>query len=234
MSVWAVIVAAGSSTRLGGSVPKQFRDIAGRPLLSWTIQRFEDAERIDNIVVVVAEEHLLYTNEHVINPYGFNKVTKIVPGGAERDESVLNGLNALPISCRFVAIHDGARPLVRPEDVDTVVDVAMKERAAILACPITDTVKRVHERFIFATLDRRVLYAAQTPQVFQYDLIMEAHHKVHEQAEKIGMTDDAQLIEALGFKVKVVEPGGYNMKVTTRDDFALVSMLLQRERTDES
>lgn len=234
MSVWAVIVAAGSSTRFGGSVPKQFREIAGRPLLSWTIQRFEDARRIDNIVVVVAEEHLLYTNEHVINPYGFNKVTKIVPGGTERNESVLNGLNALPISCTYVAIHDGARPLVRPDDIDAVVDMAISERAAILAQHITDTVKRVQEQFIFATLDRRVLYAAQTPQVFQYDLIMEAHKKVHEQAGEMVVTDDAQLIEAMGFKVKVVEPSGYNMKVTTKDDFALVSMLLQRERTDES
>ncbi len=232
MRTWAVIVAAGVSSRCEGAVPKQFRQISGRPLLSWTISRFEAAETIDKIVLVVAEEHLLYTNESVVDPFGFTKVTKLIKGGETRFESVLAGLESLPISTNFVAIHDGARPLVQPSDIDLVVRKAHKEKAAILAAPIADTVKRVHGDYIIATLDRTKLFAAQTPQVFQYDLILESYRKHAGQSESIP-TDDAQLIEAVGFKVQTVKPSGLNIKVTTPADLALAELLLERESQSE-
>ncbi|MFZ5981817.1 MAG: 2-C-methyl-D-erythritol 4-phosphate cytidylyltransferase [Candidatus Zixiibacteriota bacterium] len=224
MSVYALIVAAGRSERCAGAVPKQFRPVCGRPLLAWTISRFERAASIDKIVVVVAEENLLYTNSKVVNPCGFKKVIKIVPGGETRADSVFRGLNALPVSTALVAIHDGARPLVSPDDIDRVVALARRERAAMLARPATDTVKRVKDGYILSTLRRESLYYAQTPQVFQYDLILEAHKK---RGEQNTITDDAMLIEAMGFKVRVVEPENGNMKVTTPEDLVMVEAILK-------
>lgn len=233
MKVHAIIVAAGSSERFGGAVPKQFKEVCGRPLLAWTVSRFEAAEKIDWIVVVVAEEYLLYTSQRVIDPFDFPKVDKVVVGGESRRESVLKGLEALPISTDYVAIHDGARPLVDSVDIDRVVEVAIAERAAILAAKATDTVKRVKDGYVLSTLERNSLYLAQTPQVFQYDLIMAAH-KVAHSGKANNITDDAALIEARGFKVKIVEPASPNIKVTTHDDLILAEALLTKEGNGKS
>lgn len=231
MKTIALIVAAGSSQRFGGEVPKQFRTVCDRPLLSWTIEKFEKAQSIDNIVIVTAEEYLLHTSQKVVDPYGFNKVTKIVKGGDSRRESVINGLEALPLATDFVAIHDGARPLVSSKDIDQVVEVAQKERAAILAQQASDTIKRCADGFVLNTIDRRILFQAQTPQVFQYDLILSAHKKAQANNDQ-SPTDDALLIEEKGFKVKVVEPTSPNFKVTTPTDLYLAEKLLERERDE--
>ena len=228
MKIGAVIVAGGSSIRFGGDVPKQFRQVCGRPMLSWTISRFQASERVSQIIVVVAEDHLLFTAEKVVDPFGFDKVTNIVKGGSTRQESVANGLKALPISTEYVAIHDGARPLTSPSDIDRVIETAIKERAAILAAPVADTVKRAADGYIIATLDRSRLYGAQTPQVFQSDLIMESHKAMEESEGEPVPTDDSELIEARGFKVKLVEPKEINLKVTTRDDLEIVEAILRR------
>lgn len=235
MKTCALIVAAGASRRLGGAVPKQFREVCGRPLVSWTISRFEKADSIDEIVLVVAEEHLLYAGEKVVDPFSFRKVTKIVPGGESRRESVLKGLERLPISTKLVAIHDGARPFVSPEDIDAVVALAAKEKAAILAAPATDTVKRAEQGYIFATLARESLFLAQTPQVFGYDMIITAHRELAgktEGGDDLGFTDDASIVEARGYKIKIVEPRHPNMKVTTADDLRQAALLLTRENDE--
>lgn len=225
MKTAAIIVAAGRSARFGGAVPKQYQTLHGRPLLAWTIERFEKAASIESIVLVVAEDQLLFAGEKVVDPYGFHKVTRIVPGGEVRRESVLNGLERLPLSTQLVAIHDGARPLVSPADIDAVVEMAAKERAAMLAAKVTDTVKRVKEGYIMSTLERDSLYLAQTPQVFQYDLIMKAHRQAAERG--LDVTDDAALVEQLGFKVKVVEPTRPNIKVTRREDMVAAEAYLK-------
>jgi len=223
MKTTALIVAAGRGERLGGKVPKQFRNLMEKPLLAWTISQFEKAEAIDDIFVVTAEEYLLHTNEKVVNPYGFEKVSRIVKGGATRQESVHRGLNALPYSTEFVAIHDGARPIVNHRDIDRVVEVAVKEKAAILARPVSSTVKRVEGSYILSTLDRDKLYLAETPQVFQYDLIMSAHEKMVGGKEA---TDDSYLIESMGFKVRAVIPENPNIKVTTEEDLIIAGLIL--------
>ncbi|MEW6412351.1 MAG: 2-C-methyl-D-erythritol 4-phosphate cytidylyltransferase [Candidatus Zixiibacteriota bacterium] len=232
MKTAALIVAGGKSERFGGEVPKQFRTLCGRPMLSWCVDSFEKAGSIDNIIVVVAEEYLLYTSEKIIDPYGFHKVTKIVPGGVSRRESVYNGLKALPLSTDFVAIHDGARPLVLAEDINRVVKVAAQERAAILATKAADTVKRVRDSYIISTLERDSLFMAQTPQVFQYDLIVQAHRECHEKGGDESITDDASLVEKRGFKVKAVEPSAPNFKVTTSDDLVLAEAVLKGRVND--
>ncbi len=180
---------------------------------------------IDETILVVSEDFLLYANETVVAPYTLSKLSKIVVGGETRQESVNRGLESLPISTGYVAIHDGARPVVSPNDIDRVVEVAQAERAAILARPIPDTVKRVESDFIISTLDRSKLYLAETPQVFQYDIIMSAHGS--RPGNSISATDDAFLVEVLGFKVRTVVPENPNIKVTTEDDLKLVGILLE-------
>ncbi|MBD3401784.1 2-C-methyl-D-erythritol 4-phosphate cytidylyltransferase, partial [candidate division GN15 bacterium] len=175
MNTYALIVAAGKSVRFGGDVPKQFRQVCGRPLLSWTISRFEQASEIDKIVIVASEEHAPFVADRVVDEYGFMKVEKIVTGGETRQLSVAKGLQSLPSSTSLVAIHDGARPLVRPDDVDRVVAAARSDGCAMLAAPVTDTVKRGREGLVMATLDRSNLHLAQTPQAFLFDLIRRAH-----------------------------------------------------------
>jgi 2-C-methyl-D-erythritol 4-phosphate cytidylyltransferase len=226
MKTAAIIVAAGSAERFGGKLPKQFKEVHGQPLLARTISRFEEAASIDSVIVAVAEEYLRYTSEHVIDPYGFQKVHKVVAGGDTRQQSVLKSLEALPISTEYVAIHDAARPLVTPSDIDRVVAQAHTDRAAILGIPVPDTVKRVRGGYVLATLNREFLYLTQTPQVFQYDLIIKVHREAAELGNDASVTDDAALMERLGFKVTVVEPSGPNFKVTTRQDFELVEALL--------
>jgi len=227
MKTIALIVAGGSGQRYGGDTPKQYQVVAGRPLLSWTISRFEQASTIDQIAIVVAEEYLIYVNNCIVNPYGFTKVLKIVPGGTTRAESVWRGLQSLPISTSYVAIHDAVRPLVKPSDIDTVVQEAGRNRAAILGRPVTDTVKRSKEDMILATVDRANLYLAETPQVFQYDLIKEAYSKCVK--DNISVTDDASAVEKLGFSVRLVCPTGPNPKLTRPDDLSYITVMLEKE-----
>ncbi len=227
MSTMGLIVAGGSGIRYGADTPKQYQMVAGRPLLSWTLARFEKASAINRVVVVVAEDFLLYVNNQVINPYGYEKVFKVVPGGATRAESVWRGLEALPLSTAYVAIHDGVRPLIKPSDIDVVVHEAHKHRAAILGRPADETVKRAKAGLILATLDRDKLFLAETPQAFQFDIIKEAYQQG--MARSLSATDDAAMVEALGFKVRLVESTGPNPKLTTRDQLEFIKMMLERE-----
>ncbi len=226
MSNWALIVAAGKSERFGDPLPKQFHEIAGRPLLSWTIEKFERASSIDKIAVVVATDYQLKTRQKIVDPYGFQKTVKVVSGGQRRQESVLKGLEVLPESTKVVAIHDGVRALVSPDDIDKVVNLALAEKAAMLALPATDTLKKVKDHSIVETLDRSQIWLAQTPQAFEYELILEAHRKFAENPKGTIATDDASLVEALGVGVKVVEPSSVNLKVTTAADLKYVGIVL--------
>jgi 2-C-methyl-D-erythritol 4-phosphate cytidylyltransferase len=230
MKTVALIVAGGRGLRFGSGVPKQFRNIYDRPLLTWTVSQFEKAARIDDIMLVIPEEFLLYTHEKVVEPYHFSKLNKIIAGGNTRQESVMLGLRSLPISTSFVAIHDGARPVVNPDDIDRVVEKAGSDRAAILARPIADTVKRIEGDYIISTLDRDKLYLAETPQVFQYDLILAAHQEFITES---SATDDAYLVERRGFKVRTVIPGYPNIKVTNEQDLKLAGFFLKEKNETE-
>ncbi|MBK7141176.1 MAG: 2-C-methyl-D-erythritol 4-phosphate cytidylyltransferase [bacterium] len=228
MSTTALIVAAGQSTRFGGEIPKQFVTVCGRPLLAWTISRFEAASSIDKIIVVVSSDYLMFTGDNVIDPFRFEKVYKIVSGGETRQESVLLGLQSMPANTEFVAIHDGARPLVLPSDIDLTVEMAREHEAAMLATAVTDTVKRVEDSVVVATLDRRKLFLAQTPQVFRYETIIAAH-----QEHQTSVTDDASLVEMRGVEVHVVPPHSSNLKVTTPDDLLMVEVLIEQEMYEQ-
>lgn len=231
MKINALIVAGGSSLRFGDDLPKQFQLVNSKPLLSWTIEKFEQSEMIDEIILVVSEEYMLYTSDQVIDPFHYDKVRKMVSGGESRRESVLNGLKAMSDRTDFVAIHDAARPLVTSSDINRTIEAAKEYKGAILAKQVTDTIKQADDKFIGKTLDRSILYQAQTPQIFDYQMIYDAHIKFdHNPSGEI--TDDASLFELSGHKVVLVENSSPNFKITTKHDMKLAELYL-KDKSDE-
>lgn len=224
MKNYCVITAAGKSTRLPGAVPKQYRPIGEKPLLAWTIERFEQTSCIDAIHLVVSPGDEKYASEAIVERHNLTKVRKVVAGGATRFDSILCGLRSLPESADLVFIHDGVRPFVTSEEIERVGKEAGTFDAAILAVKQTETLKRVESGFVIATLDREKIYAAQTPQVFKYVAIISAYIQALEQ--KRTYTDDAAVCEAFGISVRVVEGNASNIKITTPADLELAKKLL--------
>ncbi|MEK7775224.1 MAG: 2-C-methyl-D-erythritol 4-phosphate cytidylyltransferase [Candidatus Zixiibacteriota bacterium] len=227
--VYAIIVSAGKSERFGGDVPKQFVEVCGKPILAWTLERFEHAQTIDKIVIVASADHAAMISQSVVDRFGLTKVEKIVEGGASRAESVLRGLESLPSYTEIVAIHDGVRPMVHPQDIDTVVNSARHWGGAILASRVTDTIKLVSGEKITSTLDRASLFAASTPQAFQFGLIRDAHRHAHSAGKHHEATDDAVLVERMGHAVHVVVTAYPNPKITHSADIAMLEFLLSGE-----
>ncbi|WP_102029385.1 bifunctional 2-C-methyl-D-erythritol 4-phosphate cytidylyltransferase/2-C-methyl-D-erythritol 2,4-cyclodiphosphate synthase [Salirhabdus sp. Marseille-P4669] len=218
-----VVVAAGLGKRMKLNRNKQFLHFAGKPLIIHTLNVFENDERCSNIYLVVnkleKEEMTSLLNQHTIR-----KVAEVVVGGQERQQSVFNGLKA----CRgdgVVLIHDGARPFVEKEKVHALVDEVKNSGAAVLATRVTDTIKSTDGE-VLKTLDRNLLWAAQTPQGFQYSLIVKAHELAMEE-EYLG-TDDASLVERMGHPIKVVEGSYNNFKLTTPEDIKKANSLFEQ------
>lgn len=227
MKTVAIILAAGEGSRFVADRPKQFAMVLGKPVLWHTLAAFQSASSIDDIVLVVPQDELEYTREAFLSNSPLDKIGKIIAGGSTRSDSARLGLAAIPISTEIIAIHDGARPTVAPSDINRIVKTARSERAAVLASPVTSTLKRVAAKYIINTVEREGLYLAETPQAFRADLIREAYQKLGEDSSP---TDDAQLVEALGFKVCIVESEFLNIKVTTREDIALVEAILKARK----
>ncbi len=204
-TVGAVIVAAGSGTRMAGA-DKLFTEIGGRPLLAYAIAAFEECDSIDRIVVVMASLNLKRGRE-LVERFGYSKASALVKGGERRQDSVQAGLEALG-GCDYVAVHDGARPLVTAELIERGLAAARETGAAAPAVPLADTVKEAGaDGLAVRTLDRSRLWAVQTPQVFRYDLLMRAHREVTGE-----VTDDAAMVEALGEPVRLFEGSRRNLR----------------------
>ena len=217
----AVIVAAGSASRMGG-IDKVMAPLGGEPMIVRTVRAFQDCDAIREIVVV--------TREDLIRPItsllsSMDKVIAVVAGGASRQESVHLGLNTLSKKVQLAAIHDGARPLVSYEVIDRTVRAANTYGAAAPAIPVKDTIKRVQGGVVTDTPDRASLRAVQTPQVFDFDLLRGALKKAKE--ERAQVTDDCSAVERMGFCVKIVEGDERNIKVTTPMDLKIAEMLLE-------
>ncbi len=227
VSTTALIDATGTEHSFASSIPSAFQKIAGRPVLTWTISRFEAAETISSIAIICPEDGLLHVNNVVVNPYGFKKVSKIIPGGETRAESIIKALDALPLSTGFVAIHDAARPLISPDDINMTVLEARNQRAAVLGRPVHDPIRRVRDGFVMASLESDNLWLTEYPQVFQFDLIKEAYRNV--QGSDTTFRDDAALIEALGFKIKMVAAKNVNPRLTAGDEADIIRLILERE-----
>ncbi len=225
--VAAVIVAGGVGSRLKTKVRKPFVRIAGRPLLSWTIAAVEKTPAVDHIVLVVHPDDIKAAAA-LVKRWRCRKVDRIVAGGDSRMASVANGLKALPEGAAWVAVHDGARPLIAPETFEKTVLAARQYGAAIVAVPVVPTIKSAKEGWVTGTLDRRSLWAVQTPQVFERRLLEQSH----DNGKRRGMqaTDDAALVEAFGRKVRVVEGSHRNIKVTTPEDVAIAEAFLRKKR----
>ena len=234
----AVIVAAGLSSRFGGSTTKQMTRICGDPVLIHTVRAYEEAECIHEIIIV-AKENEIPVWQRLVAEYGFRKVSAIVKGGATRQHSVLCGFEAISPRARFVAIADGARCLTTPEMIKSVCHSAYKHGAATAAHRSTDTVKIADKKgFIDTTADRETVWMAQTPQAFKVALYRAAAYTALK--KDITVTDDNSLAESVSYPVKLVECGAQNIKITTREDLAVAeALLLQRteakkeERTDK-
>ena len=217
----AVIVAAGSASRMGG-IDKVMAELKGEPMIARTVRTFQDCDAISEIVIVTRTDLILPITDLTRS---MPKVKAVVAGGKSRQESVNLGLNALSSKVRLVAVHDGARPLITWQVIDRVVRAANSYGAAAPAIPVKDTIKTVRGGIVKETPDRKLLYAVQTPQVFDLDLLRGALKKAKEDGAEV--TDDCSAVERLGMSVKIVEGDERNLKVTTPFDLAVAKMLLE-------
>lgn len=225
--VTAIIVAAGNSTRMGTITSKQFIPLLGKPAISYTLNAFEAADSIDEVVVVCRECDMQQI-KNIAETEKCKKVAGYVLGGATRSESVKAGICAASDKTTHFAIHDGARALILPCDIDRVVSAATETKAAALGVPVTDTIKVVDEEgYILSTPNRSTLRGAQTPQVFQKELYLSALDKT----QGADFTDDCALVETVGAKVKIVDGDYTNIKLTTMQDVPLAEgILIRREK----
>ncbi|MDI3533731.1 MAG: 2-C-methyl-D-erythritol 4-phosphate cytidylyltransferase [Thermosediminibacterales bacterium] len=224
MKVSAIIVAAGQGSRMGANISKQYLHLYGKPILAYTLEIFHSISVLNEIVLVVAEKDRNYCKQKVLRKNQFYRI-KLTNGGKTRQQSVFNGLKTVCPQTDFVIIHDGVRPFVKKEEVLEVLDAAMKFDAAALAVPVKDTVKKVNnEGFILSTLNREKIWAVQTPQVFRYNLIKDAHEKAIQ--DGFSATDDCMLVERNGNKVKIVKGSYENIKITTPEDIILGEAIL--------
>ncbi len=230
MKTVAIIVGGGKGTRIKGDLPKQFLMLGDKPILAHAVEKFESCELIDEIILVVPEDYLGYSTQRIIDKFGFRKADKIVPGGETRQDSVYAGLKACPASTSMVVIHDAVRPLVSPDKISASVRLCEKKRAVVLAVPPKDTIKRGEGGLIVTTLDRDKLWLIQTPQVFEYRLILDAHEKAKE--EGFVGTDDSVLVERLDKEVAILKGDYANIKITTAEDLAMAETLIRLARKD--
>ena len=217
----AVIVAAGSASRMGG-IDKVMAQLGGEPMILRTVRTFQNCDAIKEIVVVTREDLILPIMRLCA---GFPKVQAVVCGGANRQESVQMGLNALSNKVKLVAVQDGARPLITEAVIDRTVRAAHSYGAAAPAVPVKDTIKVVTGGVVKETPDRAALQAVQTPQVFDFDLLRGALKKANQ--DGAAVTDDCSAVERLGMSVKIVEGDERNIKVTTPMDLKIAKLLLE-------
>lgn len=220
----AVIVAAGSASRMGG-IDKVMAPLGGEPMILRTVRAFEACEAVKEIVIVTRKDLMRPIAELCS---GFTKIRSVVQGGGSRQESVKLGLLAFSKEVRLAAVHDGARPLVSEELIDKVIRAAHSYGAAAPAIPVKDTIKVFEGGFIAATPDRSTLRAVQTPQVIDRDLLLGALEKVEQ--EGTALTDDCSAVEHIGMRVRLVEGEERNLKVTTPLDLKIAELLLEEKK----
>ena len=217
----AVIVAAGTASRMGG-IDKVMAQLEGEPMILRTVRTFVKCDAIKEIVIVTRPDLIVPITNLCKN---FEKVIAVVAGGASRQESVQLGLNALTGKCKLVAVQDGARPLITEAVIDRTVRAAHTYGAAAPAIPVKDTIKVVRGGVVDHTPDRKTLNAVQTPQVFDFDLLRGALKKAKEDGAEV--TDDCSAVERLGMSIKIVEGDERNIKVTTPMDLHIAKLLLE-------
>lgn len=226
--IYGIVLAAGKGTRMKSGVQKQYMTVHSRPVLYYSLRAMQAHPRIEEIILVVGAGEEEYCRSQIVIPYGFTKVSRIVAGGAERYESVKNGLAAIGAEAGWVLIHDGARPCLTAEIIDRSIDGVRAYSACVAAMPVKDTIKIADSGcFTKETPDRSMLWQVQTPQSFSLEVIREAYRRAAQSAE-IKVTDDAQMVELYvpEIRVKLVEGAYTNIKVTTPEDMILAQAFL--------
>ncbi len=227
MKTTAIILAGGRGKRMQSDIPKQYLELNGYPLLYYTIKAFE-ASSVDDIILVCAEGEEQYCRDMIIDRYGFQKITAITHGGAERYNSVYNALCCIT-DADYVLIHDGARPLIRRETIELNIAEVQKDRACVTAVPSKDTIKISNkEGYVQETPDRAYVWNIQTPQTFDFELIRQAYEKILTMGLQ-GITDDAMVVEhTCNVPVKLIMGDYTNIKVTTPEDLDIAQILVDR------
>ena len=223
----AIIAAAGTGSRMASDRPKQFLQLAGTPIIFHTLKPFELCDSIQEVIVVLppeaSAEFLAQAGKH-----GLRKLTRVLPGGATRADSVKRGLMSIrSTTAEIVAVHDGVRPFVTVEEISETVEAARRDGAAILATPVTDTIKVVDGDTVVETLARQNLRQALTPQCFRYELLRQAYDTAD--VNDPSLTDESALVERLGHKVTIVEGSPRNIKITTPRDLLIAEKFLKEE-----
>ncbi len=220
----AIIVAAGKSERMGGTVDKAFLSLGSKPVIAYSLMAFDACPDIDEIVMVVRKEQLLAA-KGVIQMFGGRKVAAIVAGGATRQASVSNGLAAANPDTRIVCVHDGARPCIKPPLISETIQSAKRVGSGIAATKVTDTVKQVDKgQVVTVTLDRAKVWTVQTPQTFKFNILQRA--LAHADAADMKFTDEASAVEFMGESVHLVSTTFPNIKITHVEDIKVASLLL--------
>ena len=217
-----VIVAAGTGSRMNMGINKQFIKLEGKEIIAYTIEKFYNNSNIEDIVVVVKEDESEFFKKEILDKYNFKNV-KIAYGGKERQDSVYNGLKLLDEKCDVVLIHDGARPFVSDKIIDKSIEEAKEHKAIVVGVPVKDTIKVIdNDKNIVDTPNRSVLWAVQTP---HYNILIDAYKDAFK--NKFYGTDDAMLVERIGYKVKMLEGSYNNIKITTQEDLNIGSQILR-------
>ena len=223
----AIVLAAGQGKRMHSKVQKQFLEIQGYPVLYYSLRCFQESPLIQDIILVTGEESISYCKEEIVQKYGFTKVSAVIPGGKERYDSVYAGLCECR-DCEYVLIHDGARPFVTEEILKRGLQKVKETGACVIGMPSKDTVKLSDEEgYVKETPNRKCVWTIQTPQIFLYSLIREAHDSIR-QKDMSKITDDAMVVEQeTGAKVALAEGSYQNIKITTPEDMNTAEMFIE-------
>lgn len=222
----AIIAAAGQGTRMAGKRPKQFLELAGKPILFHTLEAFERCDVIQEIILVLPSQESAGFLA-LANKFGLRKLAKVVPGGASRAQSVQQGLQAVrEATAEIVAVHDGVRPFVTPDEIARTVETARREGAAIMVTAPVDTIKEISEGSVVRTVKREALRNALTPQCFQYKLLRRAYEGTD--LTDPELTDESSLVERLGVRIAIVEGSSRNIKITREEDLVIAEAILKQ------
>ena len=228
MKISAIIPAAGKGKRMGGSVSKQFLSIDDKPVLIHTLERINSLKIIDEIILVLPEDKVEWGEKKVKRKYGINKLSKVIKGGKERQDSVYDGLKEVDKNSDVVVVHDGVRPFFYSKIIKEAIPFLKIFDGVIEALPINDTVKKVSERgIVLKTLEREKLYRAQTPQIFNYSILRKAFNRASD--KKYYATDESGLVESIGGKIKILTGSRYNIKITNPDDLFLAEVIIKNK-----
>jgi 2-C-methyl-D-erythritol 4-phosphate cytidylyltransferase len=236
MKTVAIVLAAGTGSRMQADVKKQYMELGGKPLIYYSLKAFEESV-IDDIVLVVSRGDVEYVKNDIVAKYGFDKVTAIVEGGLARYHSVRLGLQAAAADCDYAFIHDGARPFIDREIILRALQAVKEHKACVVGMPAKDTIKIADEKgFCASTPDRNLMWTVQTPQVFSYKMIYDLYQRLDREegdlmAKGINITDDAMVVEYYtDTKVKLVEGSYDNIKITTPEDVAVAEAIIEKRK----